>query len=81
MAATLAAVPLSAHIRDVPTDLPHVLAMCVAPHIHQDRNACIAEAAYFISKRRGFVHGHELDDWLEAEREVDARLCSEGCAY
>jgi hypothetical protein len=81
MVATLAATPATTHIRDVPTDLPHVLAMCVAPHMHENRNACIAEAAYFIAKNRGFAPGHELDDWLEAEREVDARLSGEGCAY
>lgn len=34
----------------------------------------IAEAAYFLSEARGFVPGHELDDWVAAEREIDARL-------
>jgi hypothetical protein len=79
MNAMLAAAP--AHIRELPADLPHVLEMCEAPRMHEDRNACIAAAAFFIAERRGFTPGHELDDWLEAEREVDARLCSEGCAY
>lgn len=31
----------------------------------------IAMAAYFIAERRGFAPGHELDDWLAAEAEVD----------
>jgi hypothetical protein len=44
------------------------------PHDLAERNACIAEAAYFMAKRRGFSPGHELDDWLTAENEVDARL-------
>jgi Protein of unknown function (DUF2934) len=65
---------------DVPANLPSVLTMYMAPHIHEDRNACIAESAYFIAKRRGFVPGHELEDWLEAENEVDARLSGE-CTY
>jgi hypothetical protein len=65
---------------DVPADLPHVLAMCMVPHIHEDRNASIAEAAYFIAERRGFAPGHELEDWLQAENEVDARLSGE-CSY
>jgi hypothetical protein len=52
----------------------------MAPHIHEDRTACIAKAAYLIAARRGFAPGHELDDWLEAENEVDARLSGEGCA-
>jgi hypothetical protein len=30
----------------------------------------IAEAAYFRAERRGFTPGHELDDWLQAEREL-----------
>jgi hypothetical protein len=44
------------------------------PYRMEERNACIAEAAYFIAMRRGFSPGHELEDWLTAENEVDARL-------
>jgi len=38
------------------------------------RRALIAEAAYLRAERRGFIPGHETDDWLEAEAEVDALL-------
>lgn len=38
------------------------------------REAMIAEAAYYHAARRGFVPGHELDDWLAAERQVDMAL-------
>ncbi|MGH8226615.1 MAG: DUF2934 domain-containing protein [Steroidobacteraceae bacterium] len=38
------------------------------------RRAMIAEAAYLRAERRGFAAGHEEDDWLAAEREVDALL-------
>ena len=31
----------------------------------------IAEAAYFKAERRGFLPGLELQDWLEAERDID----------
>ena len=79
MVAKRAAPPVP-RIKDVPADLPHVLALCMAPHIHEDRCASIAEAAYFIAQRRGFVPGHELEDWLQAENEVDARLSGE-CVY
>ena len=41
------------------------------------RRAMIAEAAYLRAERRGFVAGHEEEDWLAAEKEVDA-LLSEG---
>ncbi len=31
-------------------------------------DARIAELAYFKAEERGFEPGHELDDWLAAER-------------
>lgn len=34
----------------------------------------IAEGAYFRAQRRHFLPGHELEDWLAAEAEVDRRL-------
>ena len=34
-----------------------------------DRDASIAELAYYKAESRGFEPGHEFDDWLEAERE------------
>ena len=33
-------------------------------------NARIAELAYYKAKKRGFEQGHEMEDWLEAEREL-----------
>ena len=36
-----------------------------------ERHRLIAETAYFLAASRGFQPGHELDDWLEAERQVD----------
>lgn len=43
----------------------------------KSRQSQIAEAAYFLSQARGFVAGRELDDWLAAEREFDARRSDE----
>jgi hypothetical protein len=40
----------------------------------EKRAALIAEAAYFRAEKRGFAGGHENEDWLAAEREVDDRL-------
>ena len=34
----------------------------------------ISEAAYQLYAERGYVDGLELDDWLQAEAEVDRRL-------
>ena len=41
------------------------------PSFSESREARIAEAAYWRAERRGFSPGHELDDWLNAERDVD----------
>jgi hypothetical protein len=42
------------------------------PSFSESREARIAEAAYWRAEQRGFTPGRELDDWLEAEREIDA---------
>jgi hypothetical protein len=46
--------------------------------VYKDRTARIAEAAYRRAEQRGFGPGYELDDWLAAEKEVDALLQSNG---
>jgi Protein of unknown function (DUF2934) len=38
------------------------------------RRTMIAENAYLRAERRGFAPGHETEDWLAAEAEVDALL-------
>ena len=38
------------------------------------RHALIAEAAYLRAERRSFAPGHETEDWLAAEVEVEALL-------
>ena len=40
----------------------------------QEREAMFAESAYFRSAQRGFEPGHEVDDWLASEAEIDAAL-------
>jgi len=39
----------------------------------ESRQEKIALCAYYRAEKRGFVGGNELDDWLAAEQEVDAR--------
>lgn len=34
-------------------------------------HSTIAARAYEIAKGRGFTPGHEIDDWLQAEREIE----------
>jgi hypothetical protein len=38
------------------------------------RHEQIAQAAYFRAERRGFEPGHELEDWLAAEAEIDTGI-------
>lgn len=40
----------------------------------EERDRMIAEAAYYRAARRGFAPGHELEDWLAAEAEIDREL-------
>jgi hypothetical protein len=37
-----------------------------------ERAERIARRAYELAAQRGFAPGHELDDWLQAEREIEA---------
>jgi hypothetical protein len=36
--------------------------------------ASIEQTAYYLAERRGFSPGYELEDWLQAERQVLERL-------
>lgn len=44
-----------------------------APTARQ-REQMIAVTAYYRAQGRNFDPGHDLEDWLEAEAEVNARL-------
>ncbi len=48
--------------------------LVLVPHrlTPQERHRRICELAYRRAEQRGFVPGGEMEDWLEAEREVDA---------
>lgn len=53
------------------------VAVVVAPRVEistETRRAMISEAAYWRAERRGFEPGHEVEDWLAAEAEVDSLL-------
>lgn len=38
----------------------------------QERTELIAQAAYLRAEKRSFEPGRELDDWLEAEAEINS---------
>ena len=40
----------------------------------QERERMIATAAYYRAERRGFAPGQEVDDWIEAETEIERQL-------
>jgi hypothetical protein len=46
------------------------------PVAAKSREALIAELAYFRAQGRGFEPGHEVEDWLAAEAEIEKRNLS-----
>jgi hypothetical protein len=40
----------------------------------EERQRWIATAAYHRAEKRGFIAGYEVQDWLDAEAEVDALI-------
>lgn len=48
------------------------MAATQAEHRAARRHAMIAEAAYRRAENRGFTPGHELEDWQNAELEIEA---------
>ena len=42
----------------------------------EKREVMIRLAAYSFYERRGLIAGHELEDWLQAEMEVDRQLAA-----
>jgi Protein of unknown function (DUF2934) len=58
--------------RVVPQHKMVAVAQDVSRVTPEQRRLTICEAAYYIAKRRGFELGHDVDDWLTAERRIDA---------
>ena len=47
----------------------------VATHISPaERMKMIAEAAYYLAEARGFSQGNDVNDWVIAEQQVNAKL-------
>lgn len=45
-----------------------------------DREQAVREAAYACFEARGCAPGHELDDWLKAEAQVEQASCDSAAA-
>lgn len=54
------------------SEIPSEMASEIAREIPGDLHSMIEQAAFYRAAERGFAPGHELDDWLEAERRVRA---------
>ena len=60
---------------ELQTQVPSFLAANPAANTERKtREQLVAEAAYLRAAGRGFEPGHELEDWLAAEKAVDAEL-------
>lgn len=61
--------------RAAKTVAPKITRRAAAPAVSADeRHQLIAVAAYLRAEQRGFAPGGELEDWVVAEREIDANL-------
>jgi hypothetical protein len=50
--------------------LPETKPSSFYPPQEPEWHRLIAEAAYYLAQKRGFLGGHSLDDWLAAEQQV-----------
>ena len=70
-------------VNERPADTPSEAGVTVSAKPDAvERHGMVATAAYYLAERRGFEPGHELEDWLAAEAEVESlsRLVSLHCA-
>jgi hypothetical protein len=51
-----------------------LLGSSLAPVTAETRRKMIAEAAYYMAEQRGFAQGGDIEDWLLAEKQIDAVL-------
>lgn len=69
--ATAGAARSTSNAASKPNSLLKVSAASVTAEM---RRAMIAQAAYYIAEQRGFGDGRDVEDWLLAEKQVDATL-------
>lgn len=66
------------NINDLRSEIPYYSIVAVPSRFSIDHHADIARGAYFRAERRGFVPGHEIEDWLAAEADLLARFMRAG---
>ena len=52
-------------------ELANIRAMDKQPSHKKQLNEMIAEAAYYKAEKRNFTEGFDMQDWLEAEIEIN----------
>ncbi len=77
---SVAPVPDRTFVANAPADTSKV--RFVGEQIaYRSREERIAAMAYAFAQARDFEPGHEVEDWLRAEKEVDALLSGSGFTY
>ena len=69
-----AAKPARSRRKSAAAEPVQVLAMHPVVPNADELNGMIATAAYYLAAQRHFAAGHELDDWLLAEKQVRGQL-------
>jgi hypothetical protein len=64
--------PLKATQKKVKSSIPVIGMESKTESYKEDRDYRIALRAYYKAEARGYEPGHEIQDWLDAEAEVDA---------
>ncbi len=62
------------HTTEVNVDTRSKMAKFAAKISPEQRQHMIEEAAYYRAEQRGFCCGNEIQDWLDAEAEIDSKL-------
>jgi hypothetical protein len=67
-----AALPRNGRPQGTPPPVTNTVSHLPSEGDREARRRRVAEAAYYRAQRRGFSPGGEVDDWLEAEREIES---------
>lgn len=59
-------------VRKKATNRPRIAAKTLLSD--EQRYQMVAEAAYYNAEKRGFMAGSDIQDWLDAEKKVNASL-------
>jgi DUF2934 family protein len=65
---TISSQCLGRKMKDECKPVQHIPTTAIDPEVFRDM---VAERAFCKAEKRGFAAGHELEDWLEAEQEIN----------